>query len=184
MRMMRRNSVLRWGALAAAGLLPGCGYFGGSQPAAPPHTPPEAHPVAQVSPADAAVAGMVDAVGPSRDEAQIDLKFSIRDRPRVGQDDEIDYALVPDAPGLETVRLVFNSLNGLTVVNHGPALAAIKPAPGVPILGSVTVRPAGPGLFTLTVTVALKSPDRSVVWLFTIPVIVGEGPAETAASQP
>jgi hypothetical protein len=69
-------------------------------------------------------------------------------------------------------------------VNHGPALAAVKPATGVPIFGSVTVRPDKAGLFTLTATVAVQSPTESVVWPFTIPVIAAEGPAQTAANQP
>jgi hypothetical protein len=101
----------------------------------------------------------------------------------VGQDDEIDYALVPQVAGLETIRIVFGAINGLQVVSHGPALTAIKPASGVPIFGSVTVRPVKAGLFTLTAAVAVESSSESVVWPFTIPVIAGEGPAQTASNQ-
>jgi hypothetical protein len=137
-----------------------------------------------VDPAVKALAGMVEAVGPSGAQAPIELRFSIRDRPQVGQEDEIDYALIPQAPGLTTLRLVFGALDGLKVVSHGPALAAIKPAPGVPIFGSVTVRPVKEGLFTLTAAVAVESPTQSVVWPFSIPIIAGEGPAQTAANKP
>ena len=180
-------SALRWGGLGAVVglLLAACGYFGSAPPAQSAHARPKTHAaVAPTDPAAKAMAGMVEAVGPSGAQAPVELRFSIRNRPQVGEEDEIDYALIPQAPGLGTIRLVFGALNGLQVVSHGPALAAIKPATGVPILGSVTVRPVKAGLFTLTAAVAVETPDQSVVWPFTIPVIAGEGPAQTAARQP
>jgi len=185
--MPRTTSAVRWGALAAAvGLLAGCGYFSSSNPAPTAHSARQAkaHAPPPVDPAAKALAGMVEAVGPSGAQAPIDLRFSIRNRPQVGEEDEIDYAIVPQAPGLTTIRLVFGSLGGLQVVSHGPALAAIKPATGVPIFGSVTVRPVKAGLFTLTAAVAVETPTESVVWPFSIPVIAGEGPAQTAANEP
>lgn len=182
--MPRTNSApLRGGLWAIAGLLAACGYFGGSQPAPIAHARPKTH-VAPVDPAAQAMAGMVEAVGPSGAQAPVELRFSIRNRPQVGQEDEVDYALIPQAQGLEAIRLVFGALNGLQVVSHGPALAAIKPATGVPIFGSVTVRPVKAGLFTLTAAVAVETPGQSAVWPFSIPVITGEGPAQTAANPP
>lgn len=183
--MRRTISGLRWGGLwAAVCLTAACGYFSGSHPGPAVHSAPKIHAALPVDPAAKAMAGMVEAVGPSGTQPPIELRFSIHDRPQVGQDDEVDYALIPQVPGLETVRVVFGSLNGLQVVSHGPALAAIKPASGVPILGSVTVRPVKAGLFTLTAAVAVQSPGESVVWPFSIPVIAGEGPAQTAANHP
>ena len=182
--MPRITSAFRWGAWLAAVCLAACGYWGGWQPHQASHTPPKTHAAAPVDPAAKALAGMVEAVGPSSGQAPVELRFSIRDRPQVGAADEIDYALIPQAQGLDEIRLVFGALNGLEVVNHGPALAAIKPASGVPIFGSVTVRPVKAGLFTLTAAVAVQSPNQSVVWPFTIPVIAGEGPAQTAANRP
>lgn len=182
--MARKISALRWGVFCAAlGLLAGCGYFGGSQPAQAGHHPSKVQ-AKPADPAAKALAGMVEAVGPSGSQPPVELRFSIRDRPQVGQADEIDYALIPQVMGLDTVRLVFGALTGLQVVNHGPTLAAIKPASGVPIFGSVTVRPVKAGLFTLTAAVAVESPGQSVVWPFTIPVIAGDGPAQTAANRP
>lgn len=181
--MPRTTSAFRWGASLAAVCLAGCGYWGGSQPHLTKHAPPKTQ-AAPVDPATKALAGMVEAVGSSSAQAPIELRFSIRDRPQVGQEDEIDYALIPQAQGLDEIRLVFGALGGLEVVNHGPQLAAIKPASGVPIFGSVTVRPVRAGLFTLTAAVAVQSPGQSVVWPFTIPIIAGEGPAQTAANRP
>lgn len=184
LRMPRTISASLRGSLwAIAGLLGACGYFGGSQAPPAAHVQPKAHAV-PMDPAAKALAAMVEAVGPSGAQSPVELRFSIRNRPQVGQDDEIDYALVPQAPGLETIRLVFGALNGLQVVSHDPALRAIKPPIGVPIFGSVTVRPVKAGLFTLAAAVAVETPTQSVVWPFTIPVIAGEGPAQTAASQP
>jgi hypothetical protein len=188
MRIMRIiSAALRRGSLvAAAGLLAACGYFGGSSPAPAAHAQPhpKAHAGQPADPATKALAGMVEAVGPSGGQPPVELRFAIHDRPQIGQDDEVDYALIPQVPGLETVRLVFGALNGLRLSDQGPPLAAIKPASGVPIFGSVTVRPVKAGLFTLTAAVAVESGGQSVVWPFTIPVIVGEGPAQTAANHP
>jgi hypothetical protein len=177
--------ALRWGGLwAVLCLAAACGYFSGSHAGPAAHSAPKIRAAPPVDPAAKAMAGMVEAVGPSGAQPPIELRFSIHDRPQVGRDDEVDYALIPQVPGLETIRVVFGSLNGLQVVSHGPALAAIKPASGVPILGSVTVRPVKAGLFTLTAAVAVQSPGESVVWPFSIPVIAGEGPAQTAANHP
>jgi hypothetical protein len=186
--MRRKTTVLRWGALwAALGLLAACGYFGpGAQHhlGLPHKKASAAHAAQPIDPAAQALAGMVEAVGPSGAQPPIELRFSIRSRPQVGEDDEVDYALIPQVGGLGTIRLGFGSLDGLRVVSSGPALAAIKPATGVPIFGSVTVRPLKAGLFTLTAAVAVETSNGSVVWPFNIPVIAGEGPAQTAANQP
>ncbi len=191
MRMRRKIAAMRWESLwGVLGLLAGCGYFGGSSPAHALHTPPapKAHAAQPADPAARALAGMVEAVGSSSSQAPIELRFSIRDRPQVGENDEVDYALIPHAAGLEAVRIVFGAISGLKVVSHGPDLAAIKPAIGVPIFGSVTIRPVKAGLFSLTAAVAVESAandsSETVVWPFTIPVIAGEGPAQMAAYRP
>jgi hypothetical protein len=172
--------------LSGVTLLVACGYFGSSRHPAVAHQPRKTHAPGAVDPATRALQGMVEAVGPAGAQPPIELRFSIRDRPQVGQRDEIDYALVPQEGGLESIRLIFGSGEGLRVVSHGPTLAAIKPAGGVPIFGSVTVQPLKAGLFTLTAAVAVQSgaPSSVVVWPFTIPVIAGEGPAQTAANEP
>ena len=185
--MRRIISLLRRGALwGALGLLAACGYFGhgAHDGLGLPHGAPKAQAAHPIDPAALALAGMVEAVGPSGTQPPIELRFSIRNRPQVGQDDEVDYALIPQVGGLGTIRLGFGSLDGLKVVSQGPALAAVKPETGVPIFGSVTVRPLKAGLFTLTAAVAVETPNGSVVWPFNIPVIAGEGPAQTAANQP
>ena len=175
--MPRKIAALRWGALVPAiGLLAACGYFGGSQAGrSSAQSSPTTQAPQPLDPAARAVAGMVEAVGPVSGQSPVDLKFSIRDRPQIGQDDEIDYALIPRIAGIETVRVAFGALAGLKVVSRGPTLAAIKPAIGVPILGSVTVRPVKAGLFNLTAAVGVQSPSESVVWPFRIPVIAAEG---------
>lgn len=184
--MRTKVTALRWGGLwAAVSLLAACGYFGaGSSVSRALHPPPKAHPVAPVDPAARALAGMVEAVGPSGSQPPVVLRFSIRNRPQIGADDEIDYAVIPQALGLDTIRLAFGALDGLQVLDRGPALAAVKPAVGVPIFGSVTVVPEKTGLFTLTATVAVETSNGVVMWPFIIPVIAGEGPAQTAANPP
>ncbi len=185
--MRRTTTVLRGGALwTALGLLAACGYFGAGahHHLSLPHGASKTQAAQPIDPAAQALAGMVEAVGPSGTQPPVELRFSIRSRPQVGQDDEIDYALIPQVGGLGTIRLGFGSIDGLRVVDRGPTLVAIKPAIGVPIFGSITVRPLKAGLYTLTAAVAVETSNGSVVWPFAIPVIAGEGPAQTAANRP
>ena len=186
MRTTRTNSVrgLRGLPIAAASLLAGCGFGGSHHSGNAAHAAAAAHAAPLPSPAAKALAGMVDAVGPSRTDLPVNLKFAIRDRPVVGEDDEIDYALIPQVSGLQRLRLAFGALQGLTVVSHAPAIDAVKPESGVPIFGSVTVKPVKAGLFTLTAAVAVESPSQSVMWNFSIPVIAGHGAPQTAADRP
>ncbi|MGH8288876.1 MAG: hypothetical protein ACREV7_07580 [Steroidobacteraceae bacterium] len=177
---MGRATVLLAVCLGVAG----CGYFGGSHPATSAHSLPNAQALQPLDPTAKALAGMVDAVGPSEAEMPVELKFSIRNRPEVGQDDEIDYALVPHGAGIDTLHVAFGAADGLEVKEHGPSLAAIKPADGMPIFGSVTIQPVNTGLFTLTAAVGVHTPNQSVGLLFRIPVIVGEGPTQAAANRP
>ncbi len=180
----RRRGLLA-GLLAAAALIAACGSSGSPPRPLVRHSAPKVPTRPALDPAQKALEGMVEAVGPSGRPPPVELKFSIRDRPRVGQADEVDYALIPQVPGLGAIRLLFGSVGGgLRVVSHSPSLAAVKPASGVPIFGSVTVQPIKAGLFTLTAAVAVESATQTVVWPFTIPVIAGEGPAQTAANRP
>ena len=176
---------VRGGSWVLLAVLAACGYFSpGSHPGPGAHLKPPAPAAQPLDPNAKALAGMVEAVGPSGTQPPIELRFSIRNRPQVGTDDEVDYAVIPQIAGLDTIHLAFGALDGLQVTDRGPALAAIKPAPGVPIFGSITVRPTKTGLFTLTAAVAVESANGSVVWPFSIPVIAGDGPAQTAANRP
>lgn len=127
---------------------------------------------------------MVEAVGSSGAQPPVELRFSIRNRPQVGEDDEVDYAVIPQDGGIDTIHLAFGSPDGLQVVTHGPVLAAVKPASGVPVFGSVTIRAVKPGLFTLSAAVGVGSGSTTTVWPFSIPVIAGEDPAQGAARPP
>ena len=161
-----------------------CGYFGGSHFGTSAHPPPNAAASQPLDPAAKALAAMVDAVGPSQADLQVELRFSIRSRPEVGKDDEIDYALVPEGDGIDTIHVAFGAPEGLKVTEQGPSLAAVKPAGGVPIFGSVTIRPLATGLFTLTAAVGVHTPNQSVGLPFRIPVIVADGQTQAAANRP
>lgn len=180
---------LREGILGAVLLaVTACGYFGGgSLPARAQHAQAAsaAHARQPADPATQALAAMVEAVGSSGAQPPVELRFSIRNRPQVGEDDEVDYAVVPQDGGIDALHLAFGSPDdGLQVVSHGLVLAALKPASGVPVFGSVTVRPLKPGLFMLRAAVGVGSASGTTVWPFSIPVIAGENPAEGAASPP
>ena len=48
----------------------------------------------------------------------------------------------------------------------------------------MTLQTPAPATDTTPPAVAVESPTQSVVWPFSIPVIAGEGPAQTAANKP
>jgi hypothetical protein len=173
----------RWGLLAGLSLgMSACG-FGGAHPSTPVRAVPKVAAQPKADPAARALVGMVDAVGPSRSHPPVDLKFAIRDRPTVGQDDLIDVALIAQRPGVQSLHVAFLSSAALKVVTHAP-LQADKPMPGAPVFGSVSVRPAAAGLYTLTATVTVQSPDQTLVWPFSIPVIVGQDSAPATGNSP
>ena len=173
----------RGGLLAALSLgMSACGWRG-AHPPAPVHPVPKAAAQPKADPAAQALAVMVDAVGPSRVHPPVDLKFAIRERPAVGQDDVIDIALIAQRPGVQSLHVAFLSSGALKIVTHGP-LQADKPMPGAPVFGSVTVRPAAAGLHTLTATVTVQSPDQTLVWPFSIPLIAGQDSAPATGTPP
>jgi hypothetical protein len=182
--MSRTIAAVAWGVtLAAMCLLGACGYFKGSPSARSAAGAPEAA-LQPLDPAAKALAGMVDAVGPADGEIPVEFKFSIRNRPEVGADDEVDYAIIPQIPGIERLHVVFGALDGIEVTRPAPSLAAIRPDNGTPIFGSVTIRPVKTGLFTLTAAIGVRTANRSLALPFRMPIIAGEGPTQTAARQP
>lgn len=182
--MSRTIAAVAWGGtLAAMCLLGACGYFKGSPWAKSAPGMPAA-PVQPLDPKAKALAAMVDAVGPSGGEIPVELKFSIRSRPEVGAEDEVDYAILPQISGIERLHVIFGALEGIEVTRQGPSLAAIRPDSGAPIFGSVTIRPVQTGLFTLTAAIGVQTATQSLTLPFRIPIIAGEGPTQTAARQP
>ena len=162
--------------------LAGCGYFNGHAKA------PSAGAAAPASPAvsqaaQKALAGMIDAVGPGTGRAPVTLKFEIRSRPEVGQQEVIDYALIPLDAGIDSLRVLFGARTGLDVLGAGANRQLPAPAPREPIFGSITIRPLGTGIFTVTAAVGVSMGGQTVVWPFSIPVIVG-APAPGATASP
>jgi hypothetical protein len=152
-------------------VLAGCGYFRG-HPQGPSAASAPARPGMSRA-AETAVAGMIDAVGPPTGGEPVRLKFEIRSRPEVGQPDEIDYALIPVNPGIDSLRALFGARDGLDVLGAEAHRQLPKPATGEPIFGSITVKPLSAGIFTVTAAVGVSMDGQTVVWPFSIPVIVG-----------
>ena len=176
MRTRTAHSVLHCGlGLALALALAGCGYLGG-HPATTGHS---GAPFAS-GPADKALAGMIDAVGPAGARAPVTLKFEILSRPQVGNLDRIKFALIPEVSGINDLRIVFGARDGIEVVSGGATREFPMPAAAQPILGSITVRPLESGIFTVSAVVGVQSPSQSVAWPFSIPLIAEEGPEPSA----
>jgi hypothetical protein len=128
----------------------------------------------------AADSDMVAAVSTTRSAGVVELKFAVAKRPKVGEPVEIEFALVPSI-ALERLFARFQVGEGLQLVS-GEETEHLENAPGgVPVGHKVTVLPKADGIFSITAVVLADSDTESISRTFTIPLIAGQGLAESAA---
>src|SRR2546421_2627977 len=178
MRMyLRRGGFNNLGpALAATVTLLGCGSGdtpgiagGGAKPAAAPRTP---QPGEVVSP------NMVSAVGGARiGPASVQVKFELRERPDVAQPLDIDLVILPASASLDRVYGRVEVADGLQLTEGAQIAPTDHPVEGAPIHHSIRVLPTKDGIFTVNAVVSVDSAGQSSSQTFSMPIIVGAGPA-------
>jgi hypothetical protein len=131
------------------------------------------------------LADMVSAVSLGNASPDIDLKFSLRERPAVGEPVDVDVALIPGHE-LDQVYATFSATDGLEIRKGGTMPKVEHPEAGAPIPHMVTIVPQRDGIFYISATVLADSATNSVTHSFSIPVIAGAGitAAGAAASAP
>ena len=126
---------------------------------------------------------MVAAVSSSKTPGNVELRFTIPERPQIGQRTEIELSLVPT---VELERLVarFQVPEGLEVVSGSETSRVDRPPPGVEISHTLVVVPKADGIFNITAVVLTDSATESVSRTFSIPLIAGAGLPDAPAEAP
>ena len=185
MRTFMRRGGLRSAlgpALAATVMLVGCGSGqtpgiagGAAKPAAAPRN---------AQPGDVVSPDMVSAVGGARiGPASVQVKFELRERPDVAQPLDIDLVILPASSSLDRLYGRVEVADGLQLTEGAQIAPTDRPAQGAPIRHSIRVLPTRDGIFTVNAVVSVDSAGQSWSQTFSIPIIVGAGPAVPVKSS-
>ena len=163
-------------ALAATLMLVGCGSGetpgiagGAAKPAAAPR---------KAQPGDVLSPNMVSAVGGARiGPASVQVKFELRERPDVAQPLDIDLVILPASSSLDRLYGRVEVADGLQLTEGAQIAPTDRPAQDAPIRHSIRVLPTRDGIFTVNAVVSVDSAGQSWSQTFSIPIIVGAGPA-------
>lgn len=121
---------------------------------------------------------MVSAVSSGKPGAAVDLKFDIGKRPRVGETLEVAIAVTVRAPDIDKLQVVFQSTEGIEVVEGAQLGPVDKPADGRLLAHKVRVLPKQDGVYYLSAVALVDTTSAgggSVARTFAIPIIVGDG---------
>jgi hypothetical protein len=126
---------------------------------------------------------MVAAVSSSKTPGNVELRFTIPERPQIGQRTQIELSLIPT---VELERLVarFQVPDGLELVSGSETPRVDRPAPGAEISHTLVVVPKSDGIFNITAVVLTDSATESVSRTFSIPLIAGAGLPEAPPEAP
>ena len=176
-------------ALAAAGLLWGCGSGKDAGSAGAAKQQPTVRKA--LKPADKTLS-MVSAVadrtrgGP----VPVQVKFELKARPEPAQPLDVDIAIVPVSGAVDRVTGKVEGEDGLELLDGAQIPTAERPAEGVAIEHTVRVLPKRDGIFTLSASLTVDAAGQTTSATFAIPVIAGAGmpelqakPAGTAAGS-
>lgn len=170
-------------ALMVAFGLAGCGSSSESAAKAEAQSK-EAHPHVAVDPSNRATADMVEGVTVAKGGPAIELKYELRESPLAGQPLDVDIAVLPGATPINRIYASFQGGQGLDLVEGGELAGVDKPVSGTPIRHVVRLLPKADGIYTVSATVAVDTPDDSITRTYSIPVIVGDGlPDDTAKTE-
>jgi hypothetical protein len=130
-----------------------------------------AHKASAADEAAAADADMVSAVSAAASASLVGLKFRMPRPPQVGQDLNLELALVQQ-PGLdiESMLVSFQPSEGLLLQSERTIEIKV-PAVGATQRMAVTLRPQQAGLLSLGATVLVDAGSTSVAHSFSIPLI-------------
>jgi hypothetical protein len=170
-RIPGRNLTLY---LAAAALLVGCG----SQSSGDGAKPAAAKPVTSkaLNASDELSRNMVSAVAANKPSAlPIQVKFELRDRPRVGQPVDLELAMVTMSASVDRVSGKVEGEEGLEVVDGAQIAATDHPAEGTPIRQSVKLLPKQDGILTVHAVISVDAAGTTSSETYAIPLIAAGG---------
>jgi hypothetical protein len=155
-------------SVAVAALCAGCGWrsSGDAKPAAP-------KPAAKtVTATDELLRSMVGAVAANKPSTvPIQVKFELRDRPRVGEPAEVELAIVPMSASVDRVLGKVVGEEGLEVIDGAQIAPTDHPVEGAPIRQSVKVLAKQAGIFTVHALVTVEAGSDTSTETYAIPLI-------------
>ena len=165
-------------SVAAAVICAGCGSSSSGDGAKPTAAKPVTRKT--VSATDELLRNMVSAVAANKPSSMpIQVKFDLRDRPRVGQPVDIDLAIVPMSASVDQVSGKVEGEEGLEVVDGAQIAATDHPVEGSPIRQSVKVLPKQEGIFTVHAVVTVNAADETSSETYAIPLIAAGDAADS-----
>jgi hypothetical protein len=126
------------------------------------------------------VRDMVSAVNTNRAASPVQVKFSLAQRPELGQVVELHVAVLPGSPGPDRVATNFQATEGLEIVDGGDMDIVDKPSEGVPLRHVLKILPRRDGIFAVTAVVSMDIDHQTTTRTFSIPLIAGAGLPELA----
>jgi hypothetical protein len=150
-----------------------CNKDSGSAPAT--HTVTQVKPKAAAAPPPGATAaeltaGMVQAAAQGKSQVPVELKYDITQRPKVGQQLDINLALIAQIAAT-SASIQVSGADDLSVAADAKQFDIASQEAGEVYRETVNVTPNAEGVVLLGVTVVLKHDDVVDQRLFSIPII-------------
>ena len=162
-------------------VLAGCGSK--SEPA-PAHARAAAPVRKAATPADSLSPYLVGAVTTAKSGAGLlQLKFELAARPAVGEPVDLDLVIVPQADNITQISGTVQGDDGLEVVSGDTIAPADKITFGTPIHHALKVRARRDGIFTLSAAMTVESGGQMLAPVYSMPLIAGNGQADTGAAS-
>ena len=167
---------------AVAVLCAGCGWHSSGDGAKPTAAKPLTRNASSAT--DELMHNMVSAVAATKPSSMpIQVKFDLRDRPRVGQPTEVVLAIVPMSASVDRVSGKVEGDEGLEVVDGAQIAATDRPPEGSPIRQTVKVLPKQEGIFTVHALVTVDAGGQTSTETYAIPVMAA-GDSSDSPGQP
>lgn len=115
-------------------------------------------------------AGMIEAAASGKSGLPAELKFDLPQRPKVGQAQEVNLALIAQVPG-NPATIQVSGADGLTVDPGASQLDIPATEAGEVYRHTVNITPTAEGLLLLGVKVSLKHDEVTDAKSFLIPII-------------
>ena len=157
--------------LCTVALLGACHKDSGTVVAAAPQAKVKAPVIAKSGPTAAEqTAGMIEAAASGKSGLPAELKFELPQRPKVGQAQEVNLALIAQVPG-NPATIQVSGADGLTVDPGASQLDIPATEAGEVYRHTVKITPTAEGVLLLGVKVSIKHDEVIDAKSFVIPII-------------
>jgi hypothetical protein len=112
----------------------------------------------------------------------LQVKFELSKHPDVGDPVDVDLVFIPQGDNVEHFSGTIQGEDGFDVVDGGTFSTTEKPTFGNPIHHTLKVLAKRDGIFALTVSLSVQSGGESLAPVYSMPIIAGNGFADTGSA--